>query len=162
FPQDEADASLALHPPPQAAILAGMYTFEVVATSHDTPTEQSRVPLSLSLAAVGDLLMDIEPQRIISRKGVFTLTLNNEGNSERQVVLRPTDPEERLSFVFGEAQAISISKKPTPHLDDTAPTTIMTSHDAPTVAMDVAVGRAVGEQTSLASRLPTEYTAPNS
>src|SRR5205823_2938024 len=98
----------------------------------------------------------------ISRKGVFTLTLNNEGNSERQDVLRPTDPEERLSFVFGEAQAIPVSKKPALPPDDTSPTTIMTSPDAPTVAMDVAVGRAVGEQPSLASRLPTEYTAPNS
>src|SRR6266566_197869 len=127
FPQDEAEATLELHPPPGATILAGTYTFEVVATSHDAPTEQSRVSFTLSLAAVGDLTMDIEPQRIIARKGVFTLTLSNEGNTERKVVLRPTDPEERLSFTFGEAQATPIAKKPRPRLDDTAPTAVITS-----------------------------------
>src|SRR4051794_9927491 len=72
FPQDEAEATLELHPPAAVMILAGSYNFEVVATSHDAPTEQSRAAFSLSLAAAGDLAIDIEPQRIVARKGVFT------------------------------------------------------------------------------------------
>jgi hypothetical protein len=162
FPQDEAEATLVLHPPAGAAILAGSYAFEVVATSHDAPTEQSRVSISLTLAAVSELTIDIEPQRIIARKGLFTLTLNNEGNIERKVVLRPSDPEERLSFVFGEAEATSISKAPRPRLDNTEPTRVITTPDAPTVANDVSIGRSVGEQAPLASRLPADYTPPNS
>ncbi|HYO49468.1 MAG TPA: hypothetical protein VEW94_06420 [Chloroflexia bacterium] len=155
FPHAKATVTLQLHAPAQAMAFAGDYAFEVVATSRDAPTESESLPMRMFVAAQGEIALSLEPQRIIARKGNFRLQVTNDGNKERTLVLRPSDPEELLVFAFG---------KPT-----TSPFTYVnavpgapTSPDAPTQQNDVSTARAAGEITLTADEdLPTEWTPPN-
>ena len=148
FPGDEADVNLQIHPPAGAGALAGNYAFQLLATSIDSPTEYATSTINLSITAASELALELEPQRVVGRKGVFNLAITNEGNVEHAVVLHPTDPDERLAFGFGEAQSVPLVKGGR-----------RADPDAPTQVVDVATGTAVGE-TALASRLPVELTPP--
>jgi hypothetical protein len=135
---------------------AGDYAFEVVATSRDAPTESASLPMRLFVAAQGEIALGLEPQRIIARKGNFRLQVTNDGNKERTLVLRPSDPDELLVFAFGKP-----TTSPFTYVNATpgAPT----SPDAPTQQNDVSTARAAGEVITLTpdDELPTEWTTPN-
>src|SRR5687768_2686632 len=111
FPHASGSATLQIKPPvEQANVLAGDYAFEAIATSRDVPGESGVVPMRLWLAAIGDLSIGIEPQRIVARKGTFRLQLTNDGNRERPIVMRPSDPEGKLDFSFGKAESALLSE----------------------------------------------------
>lgn len=148
FPGDEADVNVQIHPPVGPSARAGTYAFQLLATSLDSPTDFTTVNITLTISAESELELELEPQRIVGRKGVYTLTLTNEGNVQRAVVLHPTDPDERLSFVFGEAQSTPIAQGGR-----------RSDPNAPTEKIEVSTGTAVGENL-LASRLLTEITSP--
>ncbi len=147
FPGDAAEVNLQVHPP-VGSTLAGSYTFQLLVTSVDAATEYSLATITLTIAPESELVLEIEPQKVVARKGVFTLSLRNEGNIERAVVLHPSDADEILSFAFGEAQVTPIVKGGK-----------RSDPNAPTESFDVATGTAVGETTP-ASRVATEWTAP--
>jgi len=109
FPKAQGVATLILHPPAAARALAGEYNFELVATSRDANSEFTSLPMRITLATSGEVSVDIEPKRIVGRKGTYRLTLNNASNTERTIVLRPTDEGELLAFAFGPAQFRSLS-----------------------------------------------------
>ncbi|MEO5951406.1 MAG: hypothetical protein ABIQ44_02965 [Chloroflexia bacterium] len=146
FPGDEADVNLQIHPPAGVGALAGTYVFQLLATSIDSPTDFATSIITLTISAESELDLVLEPQKIVGRKGVFTLCLTNEGNVKREVVLHPTDAEERLAFVFGEAQSTPIPRGGR-----------RTDPNAATQKIEVATGTAVGE-TIMSSRLATEVT----
>lgn len=148
FPGDEADVNLQIHPPPGVA-LAGTYAFQLLATSIDSPTDFATANIILTVSAESELDVVLEPQRVVGRKGAFALTITNEGNVKRDVVLRPSDADEKLAFVFGEVNSTPIPKGGR-----------RTDPNAPTQQMDVATGTAVGE-TLISSRLDTELTPPS-
>jgi hypothetical protein len=146
FPHAGATATLQIHPPPQATALAGDYAFELVAISRDDPTEVARLPLRLWLAAAGDISLDIEPQRIVARRGTFRLVVDNESNRARPVVLRPSDPDALLIFSFGPAVA-------TPLAEATAPTSREREEE-------VSVGQEAGRIRVQSSNVETAWTPP--
>ncbi|MDQ3928728.1 MAG: hypothetical protein M3328_06220, partial [Chloroflexota bacterium] len=158
FPQAKGTVTLQLHPPAQATVLAGLYPFQVIATSRDDPSERASILLQFTLAAVADLALGIEPQRIVARRGTFNLTVTNAGNTERQVVLRPSDPDALLLFTFGRADATAISRRLA--RADGLPADTPTSPDATTMNMNVSTGRPVGELEPLPTTVDTEWTEP--
>ena len=100
FPDDTGEAVLALHPPAVRAI-AGTYSFRVVATSDDDPTVRSEAEVVLNLAATGGAALEIEPRRVLGRKGLYAVTIANSSNRVMPLVLSVTDPDEALQYMLG-------------------------------------------------------------
>ena len=153
FPHARATATLQIHPPPHAAALAGDYAFELVAVSRDDPTEIVKVPLRLWLIAAGDISLDMEPQRIVARKGTFRLMVDNESNRVRQVVLRPSDPDALLEFAFGPAEAVPLAEA-------TAPRTRREGEQTGPLE-EVAVGQDAGRIRIQSSTVEAHWTPPS-
>src|SRR5437762_9689813 len=101
FPGQSSQIALRVHPPVDSAALAGNYTFSVIATSVDNPTEQSSADLVLQLSAAGGIVLGLEPQRASGRKGLYNIVLQNSANRPLNLVLSATDPEEALRYIFG-------------------------------------------------------------
>jgi hypothetical protein len=140
FPKAQGVATLILHPPAAARALAGEYNFELVATSRDANSEFASLPMRIMLAASGEVSVEIEPKRIVGRKGTYRVTLNNASNTERTLVLRPTDEGELLAFTFGPAQFWSLSDA------ERTQTSLQAQGMAPPVASEyVSQGQSVGE-----------------
>lgn len=140
FPKATGVAILNLHPPVTARALAGDYNFELVATSRDAAGEITTLPLRISLAASGEVSIVIDPNRIVNRSGTYRVTVNNAGNTERTLVLRPTDEGELLTFAFGQPQFWSLS-------DADITRTAQQVQGLPASAMSehVSVGQSVGQ-----------------
>ncbi len=101
FPEDDATVVLRVHPASGYGSQAGVYPFTVIATSRDNPTDTAQSLVILTLTRVGEIAIGLEPQRVSARKGSYWVTLQNPGNSPRQVVLVFTDPEEALHYMLG-------------------------------------------------------------
>ena len=154
FPKATGVTILNLHPPLAARALAGDYNFELVATSRDANSENTILPLRISLAASGEISIDIEPKRIVNRSGTYRVMVNNAGNTERTLVLRPTDEGELLAFAFGQAQFWSLSD-----LDITRTSAQAQGLPASAASEHVSVGQSVGQLVEPAN--PTyEWVAP--
>lgn len=108
FPQADGEVTLRLHPPAGPISLAGGYPFEFFATSRDNPDDFTTLHMQLRVTAVGEWDIDLEPKRVAAREGSFTATLRNTGNASRELVLRPSDPDEKLVFKFGSANVLRI------------------------------------------------------
>lgn len=161
FPQAQSTVLLRLHPPAGFQTPAGTYPFALVATSRDQPGDSSEVTITLRVAAVGELTAGIDPQRVAGRQGTYRLALINAGNTPREVVLRPMDPEERLTFSFGAARSQPYAE-PAPQLGAAGLGAMpATSPDANTVQYDVA-GAARAQTTTglLPSTIETDWRAP--
>ena len=120
-----------------------------MATSRDNPDENTTLTVRLRLAAVSELALDIEPQRIIARQGTYSLRITNAGNTARAASVRPTDPDELMIFAFGEPQASALGVAPSPP---------QTSPDAPTQQYDVSTGRPVGQVEPMAATIQADWT----
>lgn len=156
FPHASTTVTLQIKPPAQLSALAGNYEFEVVATSRDSPTDSASIPMRVRLAAVGELALGIEPQRVVARRGTYSLLLTNNGNKERAVVLRPTDPDERLLFSFGAVQLSALSD-----VNEERRRKAMAARDADGQAdVDVSVGSTTGELEFRSGKVDTEWTGP--
>jgi len=105
FPRAQALATLQLHPPAGIQTLAGDYPFLVVAVSRDAPHEATTIPLIIHIATAGELRLELNPQRIVARRGVTGVRITNAANGPRPVVVRPSDPDAALVFKFGPALA---------------------------------------------------------
>jgi hypothetical protein len=150
FPKAKGVTTLQLHPPMSSRHPAGDYPFTVVVTSRDAADETATLPLQITLAASGDLSAELEPQRIVGRQGTFRLAVNNAGNYDRQVVLRPTDNEEKLFFAFGAPQFFPLaSAKP------------KTGPDDETAVYNVAQAQNVGQADFSQAPPQPEWTPPN-
>lgn len=146
FPKAQATVDLRVELPVGAAMPAGVYPFQVMAASRDTPLETANAPIMFYVLGASELGMAIEPERIIARKGAYTLKLTNNGNIERTAVLYPSDPDALLVFGFGKAKVGSAAdaiRRP--------------------AGTDVALGRlaSVSALTSLPSTVDTEWTQPD-
>lgn len=157
FPQASGTATLQIRLPAGAAAPAGSYSFELVATSRDKPTDSTAVSMLVQVTAGGELSLDLEPQRIVARRGTFTLLVKNEANAERPLVLKPTDPDAILVFTFGQPHASPIQAQKSA---ETATSTSPNPGETPVERPDVAVGRPVGASTLVTSTLQTDWTGP--
>lgn len=160
FPQAQSSVILRLHPPAGAVALAGAYPFQFVATSRDTPDDATEIQMQLRIAAMGDLLIDLEPKRVVARQGTYTVALTNTGNTTREVVLYPSDPDARLAFTFGPAKTTPYEPPVQPPAGTVIPAA---SPDAPTMEYGIQVDhmdRVGSRATLLPSSVDTEWTRP--
>ncbi len=101
FPGKSESLWLRLQTPPGAGIFAGDYEFRVVATSADDPNEVATEQGVLHVLAAGGLSLALEPQRVAGRRGLFELTITNDGNAAAPTVIELTDAEEALRYALG-------------------------------------------------------------
>src|SRR5690349_3902278 len=73
FPQTQALVMLEIHPPAGGTTLAGDYPFQLVVASRDQPGERMELTITQHIAAVSELAVGLEPQRIVARQGKFQL-----------------------------------------------------------------------------------------
>ncbi len=104
FPGDSLPIIVQLHPWVGATPLAGTHAFEVVAMSEHSSEDATSVTMELRIAGTNDISLKIQPKRIVSRQGDFTVTLTNGGNGECRLMICPTDPDALLVFAFGQAR----------------------------------------------------------
>jgi hypothetical protein len=152
FPQTQALVMLEIHPPATGTTLAGDYPFQLVVASRDQPDERMELTITLHIAAVSELAVALEPQRIVARQGTFQVRLTNNGNVDRPVVVRPSDPDARLVFTFGAAEALPAGATTTP---------LSTGADPAAPAdPNVSVAQPVGTLAPLGTEVLTEWTPP--
>jgi hypothetical protein len=150
FPKAKGVTILQIHPVLSARAEAGNYPFQVVVTSRDAADETATLPLQLTLAVSGDITAEMEPQRIVGREGTYRLVVSNASNAPRQVVLRPTDAEEKLTFKFGNPQYFPLaSAKPVATFEDQ------------TAEYNVAQSREAGQIDLNQAPPPPEWTPPS-
>lgn len=101
FPDQSNGVTLTVQPPAIGGAIAGNYPFSLVATSVDDPTESSSAALMLQLMAIEDLAIELTPQRVAGRKGLYNIELVNPGNKAYPVVLAITDADEALRYTVG-------------------------------------------------------------
>ena len=149
FPKATGVSTLQIHPPLTTKALAGDYPFTIEAASRDAVEESATLAMRLTLAASGDVAVEMEPQRIVARQGTFRVAVNNASNIDRQVVLRPADAEEALRFSFGNPQFFPLaSAKPRADFEDE------------TATYNVAQAREAGQTDLSQAPPPPEWTAP--
>ncbi|HVC82456.1 MAG TPA: hypothetical protein VNL35_18370 [Chloroflexota bacterium] len=106
---------------PDATARAGGYPFRVVV--HSTVDEGSRgeVLVNLTLTANPQFDLDMNPKKVIGRKGRFTLSLRNTGNTSLSLDLQATDDEENCVYQFrpeevtlepGRRQSVILTVRP--------------------------------------------------
>src|SRR5262249_23793945 len=105
FPGDKDSVTFQLHPPGGISTRAGTYPFTVTITSQADPRQSTRIPATLVVTAVDAFEIDMTPRKVIGRKGRFTITLRNGGNSDLEVLLEAVDPEEACNFKLSAEEA---------------------------------------------------------
>ncbi|HEY8282787.1 MAG TPA: hypothetical protein VIJ28_00225 [Chloroflexota bacterium] len=85
---------------PEATARAGDYPFRVVVTSTVDPDNRREVMVNLSVAANYQFDLDMNPKKVIGRKGRYTLTMRNNGNATLSLDLQATDDEENCLYQF--------------------------------------------------------------
>ncbi len=98
FPNDQDNLRIILHPPKIAETKAGSYPFRIKVTSQENPEEIATVELGIEVRALPGLELDISPQRVAGRKGVYQIVANNMGDSEATVHLKASDAQGRLRY----------------------------------------------------------------
>lgn len=108
FPQDSQTFVITVHPPGGEA--GGSRAFRIVGKSRDDPAAEAAVTVTVELAATGASMLDMQPKRVQARKGLYSIELNNPGNSTLPVSLALSDPEEGLFYTLGAATERSIAE----------------------------------------------------
>src|SRR6185437_7981288 len=85
---------------PDATARAGDYPFRVVVNSIVDQESRREVLVNLSLAANYQFDLDMNPKKVIGRKGRYTLTMRNTGNAALALDLQATDDEENCLYQF--------------------------------------------------------------
>lgn len=121
FPGDQGEAKLSIHPPKEAEVKAGSYSFQVRAVSQANPEEMTEEEAYLILR--GFLVWDVEmsPTKVAGRSGTYRITASNSGNTDITLIFEGKDPEEALDYTFshdkvtvpaGESALITLKVRP--------------------------------------------------
>jgi beta-lactam-binding protein with PASTA domain len=113
---------LRLHPPREPEAQAGIWNLLIVARSGVRDTTAATLPLTLDIAPYRDLQADITPERAGGRRrGVFAVSVRNDGNAPESVALAGEDQDAALGYRFamprldlsaGEAEPVRTTVHP--------------------------------------------------
>ena len=98
FPNDEDNLKIVLEPPKTDKISAGTYPFHIKVNSQADPEEITTVEMSIELQTIPELEISISPQSIKGRRGVYTIEINNPGDSGSQLHLQTSDTHGALRY----------------------------------------------------------------
>ncbi len=121
FPGDQGEAKLTIHPPKEAEVRAGSYSFQVRAVSQANPEEMTEEEAYLILR--GFMVWDVEmsPTNVVGGSGTYRITASNSGNTDITLTFEGKDPEEALDYTFshdkvtvpaGESALITLKVRP--------------------------------------------------
>ena len=100
FPGDSATSDLTLRVPRSSNARAGAYPFTVKVASRKDPSINAEVEGILEVAPYYDVSVELHPQQLTGANGVFTASLTNSGNTDIQISLNGTDPQDALNFTY--------------------------------------------------------------
>ena len=100
FPGDSATSDLTLRVPRSSNARAGAYPFTVKVASRKDPSINAEVECMLEVAPYYDVSVELHPQQLTGANGVFTASLTNSGNTDIQISLNGTDPQDALNFTY--------------------------------------------------------------
>src|SRR4030042_2641762 len=91
FPNDKDELKIVLSPPKDAKIKAGSYPFRIKVSSQANPDETSIVDATIAIQTIPELEMNLTPQSIKGRRGVYKIDINNVWDNEVQLKLHISD-----------------------------------------------------------------------
>ncbi|NVM57080.1 MAG: hypothetical protein HWN51_03040, partial [Desulfobacterales bacterium] len=100
FPNDQDDLRIVLHPPHAAESKPGPHPFRVNVTSQESPGEIATAEVTIQIRPPLELQLEMSPQRIVGRKGVYQIIVNNPADRETTVNLEARDAGKRLRYHF--------------------------------------------------------------
>jgi uncharacterized membrane protein len=98
FPNDKDELKIILSPPKTAKIKAGTYPFRIKVGSQASPEETTVVDMVIAVQTMPELDMNISPQSITGRRGVYKIAVNNPGDNEVQLNLQANDTNGALQY----------------------------------------------------------------
>ena len=98
FPNDQENLKIFIHPTKSDESIAGSYTFHLIVASQEKPGEKANVELTLEIKVVPELSLEIVPQRITGRKGIYKILATNPGDTAATLQLEAVDNEAILHY----------------------------------------------------------------
>ena len=98
FPNDEDNLKIIFEPPKADQIKAGVYNFCINVSSQTNPEEINTVDMSIEVQTVPELEINISPQSITGRRGIYHLGINNPGDNEATIQLQCSDSNGALKY----------------------------------------------------------------
>ena len=98
FPNDQDKLRIILHPPKTREVKAGSYPLQIKVNSQENPEETATVELTIEIRALPELELNISPERITGRKGLYQITVKNPGDSAATLHLEASDDEGILQY----------------------------------------------------------------
>ena len=98
FPNDQDNLKIILHPPKTDEAKAGSYPFRFKVTSQENPDETASVDLAIQIRALPELELQLSPQRVTGRKGIYKIVVNNPGDSGTSLRLEASDAQGILRY----------------------------------------------------------------
>lgn len=98
FPNDEDNLKIIFEPPKTDKIKAGVYNFCINVSSQTNPEETNTVDMSIEVQTVPELEINISPQTITGRRGIYHIEINNPGDNEANLQLQCSDANGALKY----------------------------------------------------------------
>jgi uncharacterized membrane protein len=98
FPNDEDNLKIIFEPPKADQIKAGVYNFCINVSSQTNPEETNTVDMSIEVQTVPELEINISPQSITGRRGMYHIEINNPGDNEADIQLQCSDSNGALKY----------------------------------------------------------------
>ncbi|MGN9911786.1 COG1470 family protein [Phytohabitans sp. LJ34] len=114
-PGETATATVQLAVPEQSPAAAGLYTLGVLVRSRYRPEVSRCEEFPLTLAAVDDLAVRVDPEVATGGRGArYTVQVTNGGNLPVRLALGASDPERRVASTF-EPPVLDLPQGATAH-----------------------------------------------
>ena len=110
FPNDKDELKIVFSPSKTAKIKAGSYPFRIKVSSQASPEETTTVDMVIAFQTMPDLEINISPQSITGRRGVYRIAVNNPGDNEVQLKLQVSDNSGALQYHL-QPENLKISAK---------------------------------------------------
>ena len=98
FPNDQDNLRIILHPPKTDEARAGSHPFRFKVTSQENPDETASVDLAIQIRALPEVELQLSPQRMAGRKGIYKIVAKNPGDSGTSLHLKVSDAQGILRY----------------------------------------------------------------
>ncbi|MFC1944157.1 hypothetical protein ACFLX5_01460 [Chloroflexota bacterium] len=98
FPNDECKISIIFHPPRPDVVEYGLYEFQLIVSSQDSPDDNEVIGLLLEVKASPELKLEVTPQRITGRRGTYKILISNPRDKALELQLEAADDEALLRY----------------------------------------------------------------
>jgi len=97
FPNDQDTLKVIINAP-KAEAKGGVYPFHIKVTSQENPSDSATLNVSLSVTALPEVALEIQPPVLTGNKGHYRVVVTNPGTSEAALELKAISRDARLKF----------------------------------------------------------------